>query len=133
LDDDFKITKDRLIFGINGTFFNMDKGYRIPKAQQAIMPMYDPKVPGKLQLFISNYLLESFTYAFLEKVPFNYRLTAASVIGQNPVAPFETNTFEAVFPFLTSRFGKKIPTDLDIKVRRIWDVNCTEDERSDIH
>lgn len=27
LDDDFKILKDRMMFGINGTFFNRDKGY----------------------------------------------------------------------------------------------------------
>jgi hypothetical protein len=30
LDDDFRIFKDRMIFGINGTFFNNDKPYRVP-------------------------------------------------------------------------------------------------------
>jgi hypothetical protein len=55
------------MFGINGTFFNNDKGYRAPHINQAVMPMYEPSVPGKFQLFISNYMLESFGYAFLEK------------------------------------------------------------------
>ncbi len=30
LDDDLKISKNKIIFGINGTFFNNDKGYRVP-------------------------------------------------------------------------------------------------------
>ena len=30
LDDDLKITKDRIEFGINGTVFNKDRGYKIP-------------------------------------------------------------------------------------------------------
>ena len=49
------------------------------------------------------------------------------------IAPFDSSTFEAVFPFLTSRFGKKIPSDLVLKVTRVWDVNCTEDERNSSH
>ena len=51
----------------------------------------------------------------------------------NSVAPFDTNTFEAVFPFLTSRFGKKIPTDLVLRVKRVWDVNSKEDKRNSTH
>jgi len=31
------------------------------------MPMYDPRLPGKFQLFISNYMLESLALAALEK------------------------------------------------------------------
>jgi hypothetical protein len=131
LDDDLKISNNKIMFGINGTFFNNDKGYRAPNIKQAVMPMYDPSIPGKFQLFISNYMLESFGYAFLEKKPFNYTLEATKVV--NVVAPFESTTFEAVFPFLTSRFGKKIPSDLDIRVTRVWDVNCTEDGSNSSH
>ena len=67
LDDDLKIINNKIMFGINGTFFNNDKGYRAPHIKQAVMPMYEPSVPGKFQLFISNYMLESFGFAFLEK------------------------------------------------------------------
>jgi len=28
---------------------------------------------------------------------------------------------------LTSRFGKRIPTDLFLKIKRLYDVNCVED------
>ena len=34
---------------------------------------------------------------------------------------------------MTSRFGKKIPSDLVLKVTRVWDVNCTEDGRNSSH
>ena len=119
------------MFGINGTFFNNDKGYRAPLIKQAVMPMYDPSVPGKIQLFISNYMLESFGYAFLEKKPFSYTLEAKKI--NSPIVPFDSSTFEAVFPFLTSRFGKKIPTDLVLNVSRVWDVNCTEDWKNSSH
>ena len=32
---------------------------------------------------------------------------------------------------MTSRFGKKIPSDLVLRVTRIWDVNCTEDSKNE--
>ena len=67
LDDDLKISNNRIMFGINGTFFNSDKGYSAPRIKQAVMPMYDPSVPGRFQIFVSNYMLESFGHAFLEK------------------------------------------------------------------
>lgn len=47
LDDDLIISKDKIIFGINGTFFNNDKGYHVPPIKPAVMPMYDPKLPAK--------------------------------------------------------------------------------------
>jgi hypothetical protein len=131
LDDDFKISKNKIIFGINGTFFNNDKGYRVPHIKQAVMPMYDPNVPGKFQLFISNYMMESLAWAFLEKQPFSYRMEAS--VLDNSIAPFDTNTFEAIFPFLTSNYGKKIPSDLVLRVKRVWDVACKEDERNTTH
>jgi hypothetical protein len=131
LDDDLKITKNKIIFGINGTFFNNDKGYHVPPIKQAVMPMFDPTVPGKFQLFISNYMMESLAWAFLEKHPFSYRMEAS--VLDNSVAPFDTSTFEGIFPFLTSRFGKKTPTDLVLRVKRVWDVTCKEDERNTTH
>jgi len=76
-------------------------------------------------------MLESFGWAFLEKEPFAHTLTAE--LCNNNIAPFDTTTFEGVFPFLTSRFGKRIPTDLTLKVRRVWDVNCTEDSLNSTH
>jgi hypothetical protein len=129
LDDDFKIFNNRMVFGINGTFFNRDKGYKAPNIKQAIMPMYDPNIPGKFQLFISNYLLESIFTAFLEKTPFVHRMRGHDFF--NSVANFTTTTFEGVFPFLTKNFGKYVPADLVINVKRIWDVQCKEDERNE--
>ena len=126
LDDDFKILTERMMFGINGTFFNRDKGYNIPKGlKEPKMPLYDPKIPAKLQLFLSNYLLETFAATFLEKKPFVYELKAWKL--NNRVAPFTTTTFEAVFPFLTSRFGKAIPMDLIMKIKKVYDVECFAD------
>lgn len=75
--------------------------------------------------------MESLAWAFLEKQPFSYRMKAS--VLDNSIAPFDTNTFEAVFPFLTSHFGKKIPTDLVLRVKRVWDVTCKEDERNTTH
>jgi hypothetical protein len=31
LEDEIKVTKERIVFAINGTFFNNDTGYRVPK------------------------------------------------------------------------------------------------------
>ena len=126
LDDDLKILKERMMFGINGTFFNRDKGYNIPKnLKEPHMPLYDPKIPAKFQLFLSNYLLETFLATFLEKKPFIYELKAWKL--NNKVAPFTTSTFEAVFPYLGSKFGKHIPMDLILKILRVYAVECFAD------
>ena len=78
LDDDLIVLKERFEFAINGTIFNNDKGYRVPAGiKQPEIPMHDKNIDSKFQLFISNYLLDTFAAAFLEKEPFKYELQAA--------------------------------------------------------
>ena len=78
LDDDLIVLKERFQFAINGTVFNNDKGYRVPAGiKQPEIPMHDKNIDSKFQLFISNYLLDTFAAAFLEKEPFKYELQAA--------------------------------------------------------
>ena len=67
------------------------------------------------------------TAAFLEKVPFTKELLYSQL--NNPIAPFTTTTFEGVFPYLTSRFGKDIPTDLMLKVKKIYDIEAVSDNK----
>jgi hypothetical protein len=90
------------------------------------MPMYDPEMNTKFQFFISTYLLNTLTAAFLEKQPFTRDLLSREL--NNPIAPFTTSTFEPVFPFLTSRFGLDIPADLKLKVKRIYDIEAIKDD-----
>lgn len=117
------------MFGINGTFFNRDKGYNIPpNLKEPKMPLHDPNIPSKLQMFLSNYLLETFAATFLEKKPFVYELKYSKL--NNKIAPFTSTTFEAVFPFLTSRFGKHIPMDLVMKIKKVYDVECFADNKN---
>ncbi len=87
--------------------------------------MFDENTPAEFQIFISNYVIESFAGAFLEKKPLGFDLLAQKL--NNPVATFETNTFEGVFPFLTSKFGKNVPTDLILKIKKIYAVQTSDD------
>ena len=50
---------------------------------------------------------------------------------ENPIAPFTTTTFEALLPFLTSRFGKNIPAELHLKIKKIKEINLSEDLAKD--
>jgi len=50
---------------------------------------------------------------------------------ENPIAPFTTTTFEALLPFLTSRFGKNIPAELHLKIKRIKEINLSEELAKD--
>jgi len=94
------------------------------------MPMYNSSIDSKIQLFISNYLLNTFAAAFFEKEPFVYVLRAANL--SNPIANFTTTTFEPVFPYLTSRFGMDVPTDLTLKVKRVYGIEAfANDEDND--
>jgi hypothetical protein len=92
------------------------------------MPMFSPDMKSKFQFFISTYLLNTFTAAFLEKEPFSRELISWQL--RNPIAPLTTSTFEPVFPFLTSRFGLDIPTDLNLKVKRIYDIQAIPDGKN---
>ena len=69
--------------------------------------------------------MNTFTAAFLEKETFNRDLLYHQLI--NPIAPLTTSTFEPVFPFLTSKFGLDIPTDLTLKVKKIYDIQAIAD------
>lgn len=57
------------MFAINGTVFNEDKGYRVPPGlQQPEIEMFDPNIENsKIQIFLSNYLLNTLFAALLEK------------------------------------------------------------------
>lgn len=133
LDDDIKITAKRIEFGINATVFNKDKGYKVPSTVVGYtsMPMFDPDVPSKFQIFISNYMLESMMTAYFEKNTISYTFIAEEYM--DIPAPFVTDTMEGVFPFLTSRYGKKIPTDLAITVYNIWGMYAYEENKTDIN
>ncbi len=71
-------------------------------------------------------MLNTFAAAFFEKQPFEYTLKAANL--SNPIANFTTTTFEPVFPYLTSRFGMDIPTDLTLKVMRVYGIEAFADD-----
>ena len=88
--------------------------------------MYNSSINSKFQLFISNYLLNTFAAAFFEKEPFEYVLRSANL--SNPIANFTTTTFEPVFPYLTSRFGMDIPSDLTLKVMRVYGIEAFADD-----
>jgi hypothetical protein len=84
------------------------------------MPVYDSDNPSKVQFFLSNYFLETLFYSALEKGPLVIPLYAADL--NNEIAPFTTDTFECVFPFMTSRFGRNVSTDLMLKINKISEV-----------
>ena len=67
-------------------------------------------------------MLDTFAAAYLEKKPFNFELISA--LQKIPGVPFTTTTFEPLFPYLTSRFGKDVPTDLILKVKKIYDIEA---------
>ncbi len=79
---------------------------------------------------MSNYFFESFGNAVLEKTPFEFTLPAWDY--NNKVVPFETSSFEIIFPYLTRNYGR-VPADLNLKFKRLWDVRAREENgtRSD--
>lgn len=88
LDDDLKITKNRFEIGINGTIFNKDTGYIRPDVRPPEnMPIHDPNIPSRLQIFISNYFLDSLVRSYFEKQFLYYDLFAAD-FPNHKLVPF---------------------------------------------
>ncbi len=94
------------------------------------MPVYDPTIPSKVQLFLSNYFLETLFYSIFEKGPVVIPLYAKDL--SSSIAPFTTDTFECVFPFMTSRFGRNVSTDLIMKIRKIHDLQTKEEGKKGV-
>lgn len=134
LDDNLKVGQERIELGINGTVYNRDKGYKVQKTalEPLQMPVHDENAPSKLQLFISNYVLETLVTAAFEKYNFEYEMLGADYQDLGPAA-LDTNTLEGIFPFLVSKFGKKIPADCVFGVRKVWGVETFEANKTDIN
>lgn len=49
------------------------------------------------------------------------------------VAPFISDSMEAIFPFLTSRFGKGIPADVTFTVKKVRDIYLWEANKTDVN
>lgn len=126
------MTSERIEVGINGTFFNRKQGYYVSptiKAPQN-MPTYDPTLNSRLQVFVSNYFLETMLSTYFKTDPFHYDLLA-SEYADVTLAPFDSNTLEGIFPYLTSRFGKKVPTDISFQITDAWGVQSFQANKSD--
>jgi hypothetical protein len=134
LDNDIRVTSKYIEFGINGTFFNRDKGFKNPEGipEPLDMPTRLSFVDSKLQIFISNWMLDSLARAYFEKNDFYYMMVAEEWQDLDPT-PINSDTLEAIFPFLTSRFGRKVPCDLKFGVHRVWDVKAFDSNKTDIN
>jgi hypothetical protein len=114
--------------------FNKDKGYILPDtlAPEA-MPAYDENMKSQVQVFISHYFLNSASRAFFEKNTYAYTILAEEFPpDEETPAPFVTDTLEAVFPFLTSKFGKNVSTDISFIVKKASDIYLWEANKTDV-
>ena len=135
LDPDFLILDNFMQFGINGTVFNNDTGYIVPghKLTPSTMPIYDPEIPSHLQLFISKWTIDSFLRAYFEKPEQTFYYTLYGVDYQDPPAVFTSDTVEGIFPFVTSKFGHNVTTDIVFGIHNITNFTSFTANKTDVN
>jgi hypothetical protein len=133
LDPDVLIQERYIQFGINGSFFNNDTGFKtsnkIPTPTS--MPIYDPEIPSQLQVFFSNWAIDSFMRAFFEKTNQYITYTLYGVDYQDPPAAFVSDTVESIFPFVTTKFGYNVTTDITFYINNITNFTCYTGNKTD--
>lgn len=135
LDPDFLIMEDFVHFGINGTVFNNDTGYKLPGYLESptTMPLFDPSIPADFQLFISNWFIDSLFRAYFEKPDQVFEYTLFGDEYQDPPCPFNSNTLEGIFPFTTMKFGENITADVKIILHNITNFSSITVNKTDLN
>lgn len=71
--------------GMNGTFFNEGKYYYVPSSKQVDMPFHNYNVRSRVQVFLSDYFLESMTHSIFEDFNLQFRVNSDEVPSNFPI------------------------------------------------
>ncbi len=104
------VVDDFLGFGFNGTMVNIDKKEYIPQTLPFAMPFRNKDVNSRLQIFFSEYFLESFSHTFFENSPLIMHVASKDV---PEIFPFKLTTaaLDPYFKGLKESFGGDYPVD----------------------
>jgi len=119
--------------GIKGLFFNNKTGEANPPAPAPVMPFKDASEPGKIQAYVSDYLLDSLTDSIFKAT--NISESAKFVVNHNmvpPGHPLELNTtaFELLFPKIATVYARDRPVDVQLAIRGLRNIVAKEDSIS---
>jgi len=97
------------------------------------MPFNDAVAPGKIQVFVSDYLLDSLTTSVFKAT--NLTESAKYVVPHTIVPaghPLELNTtaLDLVFPGMVAKYGKDKFVDIQVDIKGLHDFNAKESSMS---
>ena len=71
--------------------------------------------------------------AYFEKPEQKFEYEMAGADYQDPPCPFNSNTIEGIFPFVTSRFGDNITTDVKFILHNVTNFTSFTANKTDIN
>jgi hypothetical protein len=106
--------------GFNGTVFNQGMKIFKPVSDPIMMPFHNYKVKSRLQLFISEYFLETAAHSALMDMAIGAFVSHKSVPDALPFT-LTTSGLERYFNGMEATFGKDVPIDLNFTLADVRD------------
>jgi len=101
--------------GIKGLFFPNKTGEFTPVAAAPVMPFKDTAEHGKIQVFVSDYLLDSLTSSVFKATNLTegikYVVPHTIVPAGHPLE-LNTNSLDLFFPGIVAKYGKDRNVDI---------------------
>lgn len=108
--------------GIKGLFFPSKTGEVAPPVSAPVMPFEDASSPDKIQVFVSDYLLDSLTYSIFKATNISESLKVivphTAVPAGHPLE-LSTTVLDLFFPGMVAKYGKDRNVDVQLDVKAL--------------
>ena len=123
-----KVTDKMLEFAIKGLFFKKDAG----EVEPAVLPpkdmeLYDASSPSKFQAFLSTYVLESASYAFLATNEIHLWTKSSDIPKSFPIQ-LNTSSLGQFLPGLVDKYGENKLIDIEYKLDKVGNFSIKQDD-----
>lgn len=110
-----KVTAKSLEFQFKGNFFPKNESQFEPSVKPPVLPLHDDANTDQFQFFLSNYILESLFYSYLEVDQVHF-WTKSTDIPSSFFIQLDTTSLNMFFPGMEKYYGPGLPVDIEYKL-----------------
>lgn len=116
--------QNKLSFGIKGLFFPETDGEIDPAVAAPVIPLLDSKSASKIQVFASDYMLDSFSSSFFKTNDISqYGIWVNhTIIPEGHPLRMNSDALGLFFPSVLASFGRNKPVDVHFELRGLKNI-----------
>jgi hypothetical protein len=109
------VTAKSLEFQFKGNFFPKNESQFEPSVVPPTLPKHDDANTDQFQFFLSNYILESLFYSYLDVDQVHFWTKSSDVPSTSPIQ-LTTSGLNMFFQGMEAYYGKDLPVDIEYKL-----------------